>query len=167
MACPALASATGLTCAIVGAAATLTTHGITTLRWTLPLLIAATALSALVAYGIGRLLPAPPAQDGHPLRRAAAIGTGLGTLSLGLALALSIRRLDSVPAQPDATYHLNSIRSILLGGDASSLDGGVFLYDRPHSYYPSTFHAIAASAAQLTGVQPVFVANAISVVSAR
>ena len=161
---PALASATGLTCTIVGAAATLTTHGVTSLRWTLPLLIAATAVSALVAYGIGRLLPAPPARDGRTLRRAAAIGTGVGTLSLGLALFLSIRRLDAVVAQPDANYHLNSIRSILLGGDASSLDGGVFLYDRPHSYYPSTFHAIAASASQLTGLQPVFVANAVSMI---
>ncbi len=161
---PALATATGLTCTIVGAAATLTTHGVTPLRWSLPLLIAATAVSALVAYGIGRLLPAPPARDGHLLRRAAAIGTGVGTLSLGLALFLSIRRLDAVVAQPDANYHLNSIRSILLHGDASSLDGGVFLYDRPHSYYPSTFHAIAASASQLTGLQPVFVANAVSVI---
>ena len=35
---------------------------------------------------------------------------------------------------------------MLVTGDISSLDGGAFLYGRPHSFYPSTFQGVAATA---------------------
>ncbi len=182
----AWALAPSLSCTVVGlggAAAALA--GI---RWSPWLLLALTAASAVVAALAGRLLRRAPDTDPDPdpdPGASAGVGQGggavrtpwaqpgwtlagiaVGAVSVVAGFAASIGSVSAVPAQPDATYHLNSIRSMLRTGDVSSLDGSSFLYHRAHSFYPSTFHGLAATAGQLVDVQPVVLANLLAIVSA-
>jgi hypothetical protein len=134
-------------------------------RWGPWLLLALTVVAGLAAYAGGRpLLPLPRETD--PTTRSATQGWVLGAALVVAGFAASLGSPWAVPAQPDATYHLNSIRSMVETGDISSRDGGAFLYDRAHSFYPSTFHGIAATAVQITHQQPVLVANLLAVVAA-
>lgn len=137
------------------------------LRWSSWWYAAASLLVAVAAFGAGRALQGSgPDADPRPAGRLAALGVllGSGTVVAGFAAAMSTVR--AVPAQPDATYHLNLIRWMLNTGDVSSRDGGVFLYDRPHSFYPATFHAIAATVGDVVHQQPVVLANTLAVVAA-
>jgi hypothetical protein len=147
-----------LTCSLVGlggAAAALA--GI---RWSPVLFVLLTAILVAVAAAVSRLLPPRVTADARPARAGAVVGVLLGAAFIGVAMLRSMGSLLAVPAQPDATYHLNSIRTMLVTGNISSRDGGAFLYDRAHSFYPSTFQGIAATAGlAVNSVQPVALAN--------
>jgi hypothetical protein len=134
--------------------------------WSPWILVALTVVAGLASYGVGRLLPDPPPRETDAMARSATQGWVLGAALVVAGFAASLGSAWAVPAQPDATYHLNSIRSMVESGDISSRDGGAFLYGRPHSFYPSTFHGIAATAVQLTHQQPALVANLLSILGA-
>jgi hypothetical protein len=147
-----------LTCSLVGlggaAAAEVGIH------WSLALFVVLAAVLVVVAAAVSRLLPQRVTADGAPARAGALVGVLLGATFIGVAMLRSVGSLLAVPAQPDATYHLNSIRNMLLTHNISSRDGGAFLYDRAHSFYPSTFQGIAATAGlAVHSAQPVALAN--------
>lgn len=135
------------------------------IRWSTWVFLLLTLVLAVVAWLLARWLPAPPDRHEPAVARFGALaGLVLGALTVVAGFAVSMGSLRRVPSQPDATYHLNAIRWMLVNGDISSRDGGVFLYDRAHSFYPSTFHGVAATAGQVVHAQPVVLANVLSVV---
>ncbi len=77
-------------------------------------------------------------------------------------MARSVHSFLSVPAQPDASYHLGQIRHMLQTGDISSLHAGGFLSNLPTGFYPAGFHGVAVTGAQIVHAQPIVAANALS-----
>ena len=141
---PAWALGPALTCSLVGLGGA--AAAVAGIRWSLVLFVVLAVILVAAAGAVSRLLPQRVTADAAPARSGAVVGVLLGAAFVGVAMLRSMGSLLAVPAQPDATYHLNSIRSILLTHNISSRDGGVFLYDRAHSFYPSTFHGVAATA---------------------
>lgn len=85
-----------------------------------------------------------------------AAGVALGA---GLVLIAAMRGMpnwQSVPSTWDSVWHANTIRFILDTGQASPTHMGDLRNVETHDtlYYPSTFHALAAVQAQLTGAAP-------------
>jgi hypothetical protein len=160
----AWAVAPALGCSLVGLAGVLA--ALAGVRWSPWLLLLAALVAVLVARLARRWLPPARRPDRWRVRRAALLGTAVGAAFLGTAMARAMGSASAVPAQPDATYHLNSIRNMLVTGDISSLDGGAFLYGRPHSFYPSTFQGVAATAGMVVHAQPVVLANVLAVLAA-
>jgi hypothetical protein len=158
-----VALAPALSCALVGLGGV--AAPVAEVSWSVWVLLALTVVAGLAAYGAGRLLPASR-RESDRTTRSAVQGWFLGAAVVVAGFAASLGSPWAVAAQPDATYHLNSIRSMVQTGDISSRDGGAFLYGRVHSFYPSTFHGIAATAVQLTHQQPVLVANLLAIVAA-
>jgi hypothetical protein len=163
----AFAVAPALSCSLLGCSAAIAAYA--GVRWSPWLLLLATLVGVLVARVVARVvtarLGAAPRPDRRRVRRAAVVGTLVGAAFLGFALWRAIGSWSAVPAQPDATYHLNSIRSMLVTGDLSSRDGGAFLYGRAHSFYPSTFQGVAATAGMVVHAQPVVLANLLAVLA--
>lgn len=159
---PAWALAPPVSCALFGLGGVAVE--LAGVRWRIGVLAALTVLTAAVAHLLGRTLP-PARRDPGPAVRWAVVGWLIGAASVVAGFAASIGSVRAVPAQPDATYHLNAIRWMASTGDISSRDGGAFLYGRAHSFYPSTFHGIAATAVNLLHQQPVVVANLLSIVA--
>jgi hypothetical protein len=157
------AVAPALSCTLLGFGAILAR--LAGVRWSPGLYLLATLLAVIAAWVIGHWLGPVPRPDRWRVRRAALVGTLVGAAFLGFAMARAIGSASAVPAQPDATYHLNSIRTMLVTGDFSSLDGGAFLYGRPHSFYPSTFQGVAATAGLVVHAQPVVLANVLAVLA--
>ena len=156
--------APAVSCALLGLGGALAQ--VLGLRWSPGVFAGLTVLAAALAGLVGRSLPGPSRpRDPVGSRWGARVGGLLGALTVVAGFAASMGSLRQVPAQPDATYHLNAIRSMLQTGDISSRDGGAFLYGRAHSFYPSTFHGLAATAGQVVHAQPVVLANVLAVVS--
>ena len=92
--------------------------------------------------------------DGPEL--AAAAGVLFGGVAIGLAAWRGMPHWQSIPSTWDAVWHANTIRWILDTGQASPTHMGELrnVETRAALYYPSTFHALGAVLAQLTGAAP-------------
>ena len=102
---------------------------------------------------------APPSRPGW--RRdapecVAAAGVIFGALAIGVAAWRGMPNWQSIPSNWDAVWHANTIRWILDTGQASPTHMGEFrnVETQAALYYPSTFHALAAVFAQITGAAP-------------
>lgn len=87
---------------------------------------------------------------------AAGAGVVLGAAMIGYAAWRGMPHWQSVPSNWDSVWHANTIRWILDTGQASPTHMGELRNVETHArlYYPSTFHALAAVLAQLTGAAP-------------
>ena len=87
---------------------------------------------------------------------AVAAGVLLGAALILLAAIRGIPDWQSIPSTWDSVWHANTIRFILDTGQASPTHMGDLrnVETRDALYYPSTFHALAAVQAQLTGIAP-------------
>ena len=83
-------------------------------------------------------------------------GVLLGAALIFLAAARGLANWQSIPSTWDAVWHANTIRFILDTGQASPTHMGELRNIETHEalYYPSTFHAVAAVFAQLSGAAP-------------
>ena len=128
---------------------------------------ASTALPVLAvvigaAVGLRALLRprAEPEDDLPSMSRGPALlvaaGALLGALLIWLAAARGLPDWQSIPSTWDAVWHANTIRFILDTGQASPMHMGELRNTETHEvlYYPSTFHAVAAIFAQLSGAAP-------------
>ena len=87
---------------------------------------------------------------------AAGAGVLFGAVAIWLAAWRGMPEWQSIPSNWDAVWHANTIRWILDTGQASPTHMGELRNVETHDalYYPSTFHALAALLAQLTGAAP-------------
>jgi len=136
--------------------------GVTWSVWTM--LAAAAAVTGIAAI-IGRwLTPTSPTRP--------AIRGALGTaVALTAGSVLGVIRMAAIIGQPghlsqtnDATFHLNALRFIREGGDASSF--GLLGTLDATGFYPAAWHAIASLLMQVTGSDVVSAANATSLAMA-
>ncbi|TGD89284.1 hypothetical protein BayCH28_08015 [Mycolicibacterium sp. CH28] len=83
-------------------------------------------------------------------------GVIFGALAIGFAAWRGLPYWQSIPSTWDAVWHANVIRWILDTGQASPTHMGELRNVETHAalYYPSTFHALGAVLAQLTGAAP-------------
>ena len=86
----------------------------------------------------------------------AAAGVLFGALAIGIAAWRGMPHWQSIPSNWDAVWHANTIRWILDTGQASPTHMGELRNVETHAalYYPTTFHALGAVLAQLTGAAP-------------
>lgn len=120
-----------------------------------------TALALLSRLVLTRRMGAPGTvtaggnrPDGAQLTAAA--GVLLGAAAIGFAAWRGMPDWQSIPSTWDSVWHANSIRWILETGQASPTHAGELrnIETQAALYYPSTFHALAAVLAQLTGSAP-------------
>ena len=127
--------------------------------------LAALAAVAGLAFGLRLLLDRRPGESGnHPAvgdrpdlpEWAAAAGVLLGAGAIGYAAWRGMPDWQSIPSTWDSVWHANAIRWILDTGQASPTHAGELrnVETQAPLYYPSTFHALAAVLAQLTGSAP-------------
>ncbi len=129
---------------------------------------AASALLAVVVVAVAvtslrmllRRFRAPEPDDSAVPPRGAGLlvagGVVLGAVLVSLAAARGLENWQSIPSTWDAVWHANTIRFILETGQASPTHMGELRNIETHEalYYPSTFHAVAAVFAQLSGAAP-------------
>ncbi len=86
----------------------------------------------------------------------AGAGVAFGAAAIAYAGWLGLPHWQSIPSNWDAVWHGNTIRWILDTGQASPTHMGELrnVETKEPLYYPSTFHALAAVFAQLTGAAP-------------
>ena len=161
---PALALGPALTYGVVGLAIVpLDALGI---RWNALSALAALAVIAALLAGfrvlLARRAPQPESADA-PVNRGpdgpaltAAAGVVFGAVAIGYAAWRGMPNWQSIPSNWDAVWHANTVRWILDTGHASPTHMGDLRNVETHArlYYPSTFHALAAVLAQLTGAAP-------------
>jgi D-galactosaminyltransferase len=111
-------------------------------------------LRILLARFRDRDAEAPPVSMWPALTVAA--GVVFGALAIGFAAWRGLPHWQSIPSTWDAVWHANTIRWILDTGQASPTHMGELRNVETHAalYYPSTFHALGAVLAQLTGAAP-------------
>ncbi|HWU45208.1 MAG TPA: DUF6541 family protein [Humibacter sp.] len=110
-------------------------------------------------WWLRRIAPARTPEWGRPLV-ASAIGIVVAGVVIGASLLQGIHSPEAIAQTPDVTFHLNSVRQILDTGDASTLAMNVASRAVTTVFYPNAWHAIVASAVQLTGAPLVVAANA-------
>lgn len=107
---------------------------------------------------LARLQTTRPATEAVRLWPALTVAAGVivGALLIGLAAWRGIPHWQSIPSNWDSVWHANTIRWILETGQASPTHMGELRNVETHAalYYPSTFHALGAVLAQLTGAAP-------------
>lgn len=125
----------------------------------------ATVLAGLVGLALRPLARRGASGDATSWRSLWPALAGVAVAAV-LILAFLLPSMES-PRNPsqtyDALYHLNAIRWIADGGDASPLRMTMTTPGR-FSFYPTTWHAFAVIALQLTGTDPVVAANALALV---
>ena len=86
----------------------------------------------------------------------AAAGVLLGAVAIGVAAWRGLPHWQSIPSTWDSVWHANTVRWILDTGQASPTHMGELrnVETQAALYYPSTFHALAAVLAQITGAAP-------------
>jgi hypothetical protein len=132
------------------------------IRWNA--LTAAAALVAVILALLGyrallakRSGPPLPSRSGPDLPAlTAGAGVVCGAVLIWLAAWRGLPDWQSIPSNWDAVWHANTVRWILDTGQASPTHMGELRNVETHAalYYPSTFHALAAVLAQLTGAAP-------------
>ncbi|HET7399285.1 MAG TPA: DUF6541 family protein [Intrasporangium sp.] len=157
----AVAISPAVSVAVLGGWATVA--GLAGVRWSLPLLVAATAGTTAVAALLGHLLH----RDGPHLTRSrrwlgrprpdAAVACGIGVAVTLITLLPAIGRPDELVDSPDAVFHLNRVRLFLDTGNFAPTNG---------SLYPSGFHAWTATGMLAVHVPILAAANAATVVLA-
>ncbi|MFM9033073.1 MAG: DUF6541 family protein [Mycobacterium sp.] len=155
-----LAAALGpaLTYGVVGLA--IVPMGALGIRWNA--LSAAAVLGVTVLFFLGyRISLRGTARSVRPRRPdwpavAAGAGVVLGAVLIGCAAWRGMPQWQSIPSNWDSVWHANTIRWILDTGQASPTHMGELrnVETQARLYYPTTFHALAAVLAQLTGVAP-------------
>ncbi len=159
----AVAVAPALTYGVVALA--IVPFGALSLRWNPWTAGAALAGVGAVAFAyrilLARRRPAssPPTAAGRgPDWAAIAAGAGVvfGAVAIAYAGWRGLPHWQSIPSNWDAVWHANTIRWILDTGQASPTHMGELrnVETKDPLYYPSTFHALAAVLAQLTGTAP-------------
>lgn len=156
----AVAAGPTLTYGVVGLA--IIPYGAVGIPWTAWTATAALAVVTAGVAGLARLTdryrdPAGEARTpawGPALAVAGGVLTGAGLIFL--AAYRGLPDWQSIPSTWDAVWHANEIRWILDTGQASSTHMGELrnVETRMQLYYPSTFHAVAAVLAQLSGAAP-------------
>ena len=98
----------------------------------------------------------PHRRRGRGPELTAAAGVIVGAVAIGLAAWRGMPHWQSIPSTWDAVWHANTIRWILDTGQASPTHMGELrnVETKAALYYPSTFHAVGAVLAQLTGAAP-------------
>ena len=98
----------------------------------------------------------PRRRRGRGPELAAAAGVIVGALAIGIAAWRGMPHWQSIPSTWDAVWHANTIRWILDTGQASPTHMGELrnVETKAALYYPTTFHAVGAVLAQLTGAAP-------------
>ncbi|MBX7448565.1 hypothetical protein GR927_11265 [Mycolicibacterium sp. 3033] len=119
------------------------------------------ALIAGLRVLAARFLPDPrdlPQRPRPPRGAALVTGAGVvvGAVLIWLAATRGLANWQSIPSTWDAVWHANTVRFILDTGQASPTHMGELRNVETHEalYYPSTFHALAAVFAQVTGAAP-------------
>lgn len=133
--------------------------------------IVGTLIVALLALGLSALLRwrslRCPARD--PYRYTAAIGIG-AVLAAVVGVATSIRGIgapDAINQGYDTVFHYNAVRYILQSGYASPLHiGNLGQPSSKGTFYPDTWHALAALLVQLTGTSIPVAVSALCIVIA-
>lgn len=144
--------------------------GMLQVAWGLPLLLAVTGSSSLLAFGIRsafrqRLIPVQQPSGtlrsrGLPIVVALLIPAFLITKWL----LESIGSPDSFSQAYDNVFHLNAIQYIVQTGNASSLTLGQMISpEKTIAIYPSAWHSFCALLVQLTGVSVFVAENVITV----
>lgn len=139
-------------------------------RWGIvPVAVVAVVLAGMVA-GLRFLLrrhwlPAAH-RDGRTYNVAAAIALGVAAILLAWRLMVIFGDPAHISQTFDNVYHLNAVRYIADVGDASPLRAGslTFVYDQIPSFYPDTWHAIAALVAQVSGSSVPVAVNGLNIV---
>lgn len=161
---PAIAVGPALTYGVVGLA--IVPFGATGIRWNALSALLAFAACAVVSLGFRILTrrhgtPAPVARPRPGWRPdwpegLVAAGVIFGAGAICFAAWRGISDWQSIPSNWDAVWHANVIRWILDTGQASPTHMGELRNVETGAalYYPSTFHALAAVFAQLTGAAP-------------
>jgi hypothetical protein len=123
------------------------------LAWRPWLIVAATGVGAVVAYLVGfAVRPRRRVPSGYAAREPertswfALAGVGLGSILVLLAVLPGVHLPDEMVQSTDAVAHLNRIRRFLDTEVFSSLGSP------DHPAYPSAFHDVAASLAQVVPV---------------
>ena len=156
----AVAVGPALTYGVVGVA--IIPFGVVGIPWNSLTALAALVVVTAIVLGLRVLLArfrardseAPPVSMGPALTVAA--GVVFGALAIGFAAWRGLPHWQSIPSTWDAVWHANTIRWILDTGQASPTHMGELRNVETHAalYYPSTFHALGAVLAQLTGAAP-------------
>lgn len=125
-----------------------------TLALVLMLLLGYRVLLARRGGTVPRTCPAGPRLDRPALL--AGFGVLFGAVAIGYAAWRGMPHWQSIPSNWDAVWHANTIRWIMDTGQASPTHMGELrnVETQAQLYYPSTFHALAAVLAQLTGAAP-------------
>lgn len=134
-------------------------HGIPWNAWTaLATLVVMTLIAASLPVVLARYRDTEGESRAPNWRPAllVAVGVVLGAVLIGCAAYRGMPNWQSIPSTWDAVWHANEIRWILDTGQASSTHMGELRNVETHMqlYYPSTFHALGAVYAQLTGAAP-------------
>jgi hypothetical protein len=138
-----------------------------------PLIFLVCAVGASVAAGVVGLAlrrwPPPEEPGGRRSTRRQAVGAALGGVVAAATVALSFRLAfgspRSIPAQPDAAYHLNQIRHMLETRDISSLTASGLLHDTGGGFYPAAWHGIVVTALQVVHIEIPIASNLLGVVA--
>ena len=156
----AIAVGPALTYGVVGLA--IIPFGVIGIPWNALTALAALVVVTAIVLGLRILLArfrdrdseAPPVSMWPALTVAA--GVVFGALAIGFAAWRGLPHWQSIPSTWDAVWHANTIRWILDTGQASPTHMGELRNVETHAalYYPSTFHALGAVLAQLTGAAP-------------
>ncbi|MDR3665048.1 MAG: hypothetical protein P4L86_32470 [Mycobacterium sp.] len=124
--------------------------------------LAAMVIVVAVVAGLRRILGghADRAAEALAVKRGPALfvagGIAVGASAIAISAILGIPHWQSIPSTWDSVWHANTIRWIVDVGQASPMHMGELRNVETHAllYYPSTFHALAAVFAQLTGAAP-------------
>lgn len=113
------------------------------------------AFRAVLNRRLGRPTAPPPSPRDWPAVTAGA-GVVVGALAIGYAAWRGLPDWQSIPSNWDSVWHANTVRWILDTGQASPTHMGELrnVETKAALYYPSSFHALAAVFAQLTGAAP-------------
>jgi hypothetical protein len=128
-------------------------------------LVVGTAVAAVVAFGVGRLLPGAARPRACRASGVAGLaGVAAGGVCVTLAVARGIGRPDVFPQTFDAVFHLNAVWHALHTRDASSLTlGTVAAPGNSSAFYPAAWHGLVVLVAQVSGASVVVAVSAVSV----
>lgn len=147
--------------------------GLLGISWSPLTLLAASATSVLIAFGVSRL---PALRQGSILRskpyRRSRLSVAVLFFSVAVAALLAGSRLIRLFGAPtniaqvfDNVFHLNAIRFIIDSGNASSLTLNSFQGNSGlAALYPATWHTLAATIVQITGSEVQVSENALNLV---
>jgi hypothetical protein len=128
------------------------------IRWGLVPVIVATALAALVAWGIRRLVlkRAPGTFDSSRekgLTPLYLIGAAISAIAIGWRLMATIGSPSNISQTYDAVFHLNAVRYVMDSGIASSLtlSGLPATGIERAGFYPGAWHDFASLVALTSG----------------